>query len=95
MPTVQRQGDPNNAGGLIVAGEPTVRANGIPVATVVSRVTPHPCCGRKGCAAHCNATVNYGSGSVRAMNRAVIYTGVVDSCGHVRSVGSPNVRVAV
>lgn len=94
MPSVQRVGDPNNAGGVITRGIPSVRINGRSVAVVIAPVSPHPCCGRKGCGKHCRATVNYGSSSVRAGGRAIIYTGVVDSCGHVRSVGSPNVRVA-
>lgn len=94
MPRVQRIGDPNTAGGVIIDGVGSVRINGRPVAVVVAHVSPHPCCGRKGCGKHCHATVNRGSSSVRAGGRAIIYNGIVDSCGHVRTVGSPNVNVA-
>lgn len=93
MPTTQRQGDPNTAGGIAVSGVPSVRVNGRPVVVPNISVTPHSCCGSPGCGAHCSAVTTGGSSNVRAGGRPVIRTGVdIDSCGHPRSAGSPNVR---
>ena len=95
MPAVQRQGDANSAGGVATSGEPTVRVNGRAVVVPSISVTPHPCCGKKGCAKHCSATTNGGSATVRAGGKPIIRTtSDVDTCGHARSGGSPNVRVA-
>lgn len=94
MPAAQRQGDPSTAGGVITSGVASVRINGRPVAVPGLSVSPHPCCGRRGCAIHCSAVTRGGSSNVRAGNRAIIRTGSdSDTCGHARSVGSPNVRV--
>jgi uncharacterized Zn-binding protein involved in type VI secretion len=93
MPAVQRQGDPNSAGGINTSGVGSVRVNGRPVVVPGISVTPHPCCGRSGCDAHCSAVTTGGSGTVRAGGKPVIRTAVdSDSCGHPRSAGSPNVR---
>ncbi len=95
MPGVQRLGDPNAAGGIIAAGEATVRINGRPVAVAGQVVTAHPPCGQRGQGQHCNATTVGGSGTVRAGGKPIIRTGQdVDSCGHVRQGGSPDVRVS-
>jgi len=95
MPAVQRQGDANSAGGVATSGEPTVRVNGRAVVVPSISVTPHPCCGGRGCSKHCSATTSGGSATVRAGGKPIIRTtSDVDTCGHPRSGGSPNVRVA-
>jgi uncharacterized Zn-binding protein involved in type VI secretion len=95
MPAVQRQGDANSAGGVAASGVASVRVNGRPVVVPGISVTPHPCCGQKGCAKHCSATTNGGSATVKAGGKPIIRTSAdVDTCGHARSGGSPNVRVA-
>ena len=93
MPAVQRQGDANGAGGVITSGVSSVLVNGRPIATVGLGVSPHPCCGRKGCPpVHCFARTSGGSSSVRVNGRPVSLTGNSDTCGHGRSGGSPNVK---
>lgn len=93
MPAVQRMGDPNSAGGIITSGIGSVLVNGRPIATIGLGVTPHPCCGAKGCPpVHCSAKTSGGAGSVRAGGRPVSLTGNSDTCGHSRSGGSSNVR---
>ena len=93
MPAVQRQGDANSAGGLATSGVSSVRVNGRPVVVPSISVSPHPCCGSQGCSKHCSATTSGGSGTVRVGGKPVIRTSVdVDTCGHPRSGGSPNVR---
>ena len=94
MPAAQRQGDPNTSGGINTSGVGSVRVNGRPVVVPGIVVTPHPCCGAPGCGIHCAAVTSGGSANVRAGGRPVIRTSVdSDTCGHPRSVGSPNVRV--
>ena len=91
---VQRQGDPNSAGGLAIGGEPTVRVNQRAVIVTGSPVTPHPPCGTPGNGIHCAAITTGGSGTVLAGGKPIIRTGKdVDSCGHLRLGGSPNVRI--
>jgi uncharacterized Zn-binding protein involved in type VI secretion len=95
MPAVQRQGDANSAGGVAQSGVSSVRVNGRAVVVPSISVTPHPCCGEKGCSKHCSAKTNGGSATVRAGGKPIIRTSVdKDTCGHPRSGGSPNVRVA-
>ena len=91
MPAVVRRGDINAAGGVAVKGADSVLANGRPVIQPGSPVTPHPCCGAPGCQIHCMAVTTGGSGSVIAEGRPVILVGDVDSCGHARIQGSPDV----
>ena len=40
---IQRVGDKNSAGGIILTGDPTVLINGRPVATIGDSVSHHPC----------------------------------------------------
>lgn len=94
MPGVQRQGDPNVAGGIITSGIGSVRVNGRPIAVPGTSVSPHTCCGSPGCGAHCSATTQGGIGSVRAEGRPIIVNGSSDSCGHSRNSGSGDVRAA-
>lgn len=94
MPNVQRVGDPNTAGGIVTSGIASVRVNGRAVVVPGMSVTPHPCCGQPGCAIHCSAVTQGGSGSVRAGGRGMIRSGVdVDTCGHPRAAGSSTVRI--
>ena len=92
MPPVQRQGDPNGAGGVNTSGVASVRVNGRPIVVPGISVSPHPCCGQNGCGIHCSAVTAGGSGSVRAGSKPVIRTGDADTCGHARVAGSGDVR---
>jgi uncharacterized Zn-binding protein involved in type VI secretion len=93
MPAVQRQGDANGAGGVIVSGIGSVRVNGRPIAVTGLGVSAHPCCGQRGCPPiHCNAQTSGGIGSVLAGGLPVIVTGDSDTCGHSRVGGSGDVR---
>lgn len=93
---VQRIGDANVVGGVILQGDPTVLANFRPVATLGAPVSPHPCCGVKGCPpTHCAAvtvSVNY---TVLVGGLPIVTTGDVDTCGHPRALGSTNVFVGL
>ena len=94
MPGVQRQGDTNTAGGVARGGVASVRINGRPVVINGVSVTPHPCCGQKGCPPiHCHAVTNNGNGTVRAGGIPVVTDGCADTCGHPRRGGSGDVRI--
>lgn len=94
MPAVQRRGDANTAGGVAQGGASSVLVNGRPIMVPGQSVTPHPCCGRKGCPRiHCHATTAGGSGTVFAEGKPVIFTGNADTCGHPRAGGSGDVIV--
>lgn len=95
MPAAVRVGDANSAGGIAQQGVATVIVNGVPIAVNGNPVTPHPCCGAPGCGAHCSAVTTTGSSRVFAGGIPVQYVGCVDTCGHARSQGSPNVVVGV
>jgi uncharacterized Zn-binding protein involved in type VI secretion len=97
MPSIQRQGDTNSAGGAAITGVASVRVNGKPVVVDGTPVTahapwpqrrnnPHP--------PHAATVTAGGSGTVRAGGIPVNRTGDVDRCGHPRQGGSPDVRVA-
>lgn len=87
-----RVGDANSAGGIATLGNPTVRINGRPVALAGGPVTPHPCCGAKGCGIHCVATTTGSSLTVKVMGVPVAVGGSIDTCGHARATGSSSVR---
>jgi uncharacterized Zn-binding protein involved in type VI secretion len=94
--SVQRVGDPNVVGGIILTGDPTVLVNGRPVAIIGARVTPHPCCGAKGCPPiHCAASTTSTNYTVLVGGRPIVTTGDIDTCGHSRSVGSTDVFVGL
>jgi uncharacterized Zn-binding protein involved in type VI secretion len=94
MPGVQRMGDPNNAGGLIISGHMNVKADGRPFAKFMSPVTPHPCCGVKGCTIHCTAKGAFpGSMKVTVNGLPVVKDNDKDTCGHSRMSGSRKVQV--
>ena len=90
---IQRVGDVNTAGGVAVSGAATVRINGRAVVLPGVSVTPHPCCGRRGCPpVHCSAVTVGGRADIRVEGQPAIVTGDVDSCGHARAGGSEDVR---
>jgi uncharacterized Zn-binding protein involved in type VI secretion len=94
MAAVQRQGDANTAGGVAQGGVGSVLVNGRAIMVEGMSVTPHPCCGRKGCPpSHCSAVTTGGNGTVLAGGKPVIFTGAADSCGHARAGGSADVLV--
>lgn len=94
MPAIVRRGDANSAGGVVTGPcAPSVLVNGRPVSVPGDNVTPHPCCGRRGCGSHCSAKTKGGSGTVFAEGRPVILVGNTDTCGHGRIMGSPDVFV--
>jgi uncharacterized Zn-binding protein involved in type VI secretion len=91
---VQRVGDKNSAGGLLLAGDPTVLVNGRPVAVIGGSVTPHPCCGAKGCPpVHCAAKTTSTNSRVLVGGKPIVTAGDVDTCGHSRTLGSTDVIV--
>jgi hypothetical protein len=94
MPAVHRQGDANAGGGVVQQVPQTfVRVTGRLVVVVGSRGSAHPPC--PDTPAHCAgvwATAG-GSGSVRIGGRAVIRAQDLDTCGHPRVGGAPDVRV--
>ena len=94
MPSAVRIGDPNSAGGLAIGtGALSVTINNRPACTPFTAVTPHPCCGRPGCAIHCFAVTTIGSTSVLVEGKPLVYVGSPDICGHVRALGSFDVIV--
>ena len=86
---VVRMTDPNSCGGVPMSGVATVRVNGIPVVVSGASVTPHP----NNKPPHTTARTVAGSSSVRAGGQPIVSASDVDSCGHSRGKGSPNVRI--
>jgi hypothetical protein len=92
--SVQRVGDQNSAGGVITNGDNSVMINGRAVAVQGSSVSPHPCCGQKGCPpTHCNAKTQTTNSTVLVNGVPLILTDDKDTCSHPRASGSPNVLV--
>lgn len=94
MPTVQRRGDSNSAGGIAQGGVESVRVNNRPIMIPNQPVTPHPPYPRRGRNVHNNGSQRTANGvsTVRAGNQRVVVTGDADTCGHPRVGGSNNVR---
>jgi uncharacterized Zn-binding protein involved in type VI secretion len=91
---VQRVGDRNSAGGVINVGDKSVLVNNRPVAVQGARVTPHPCCGAKGCPpVHCSASTTSKNYNVLVNGKPIVTLGDVDTCGHPRVAGSFDVIV--
>ena len=91
---VQRVGDKNSAGGLILNGDPTVLVNGRPIAIQGASVTPHPCCGAEGCPpTHCSAHTQSSSSTILVNGKPLILLNDLDTCGHTRVGGSADVTV--
>ena len=94
MPSVQRVGDRNSAGGVIVNGDSSVLVNGRAVAVQGVSVSAHPCCGQRGCPpTHCNAKTQANNSTVLVNGIPIILSGDVDTCGHPRASGSADVLV--
>jgi uncharacterized Zn-binding protein involved in type VI secretion len=93
MPAVQRVGDRNSAGGVILNGDDTVLVNGRAVAVRGASVSPHAPCGQRGQNIHCNAKTQASTSDVLANGIPLIFTDEVDTCGHTRAGGSPDVTV--
>ena len=89
----QRQGDPNQGGGLIKSGDKSVLINGRPAASPGSSVTPHPPCSPKN-RKHCTAVTTGGSRSVFVNKKPLLASSDKDTCDHGRAMsGSKNVIV--
>jgi uncharacterized Zn-binding protein involved in type VI secretion len=94
VPAVQRVGDQNSAGGVILNGDNTVLVNGRAIAIQGASVSAHPCCGQRGCPpTHCNAKTQTKNSQVLVNGRPLVITDDTDTCGHARAGGSPNVTV--
>jgi uncharacterized Zn-binding protein involved in type VI secretion len=91
---VQRVGDQNSAGGLILRGDNTVLVNGRAIAVQNAPVSPHPCCGAQGCPpVHCNAQTQASTGQILVNGVPLIINNDTDTCGHNRVGGSPDVVI--
>ena len=89
---VQRVGDANAVGGVILEGDPTVLVDGRPIAVLGASITPHPCCGAKGCPpTHCHAETTATTATILVGGKPVVVTGDIDTCGHTRVGGSESV----
>ena len=94
MPAVQRVGDQDSAGGVILNGDDTVLVNGRAVATRGGSVSAHPPCGQKGQPrTHCNAKTQANNSTVLVNGVPLVLSTDTDTCGHPRSGGSPDVIV--
>ena len=91
MPPVQRQGDPNSAGGAATSGVASVRVNNKPIVVDGTSVAGHAPWGRPH-PPHASTVTTGGVGSVRAGNIPVNVDGNSDACGHPRTAGSSDVR---
>lgn len=93
---IVRVHDKNSAGGQVIQGHENITVNGRLLAKQGSPVTPHPCCGSPGCGIHCAATAAYpGHERITANGiRILLKFKDVDTCGHVRAEGSPDVVVS-
>lgn len=91
MPSVQRQGDTNSAGGAATSGVSSVRVNGKPIVVNGIGVSAHAPWGKPH-PPHRAPTTQNGSATVRAGGIPVVRTGDADTCGHARVGGSPDVR---
>ena len=90
-----RWGDANVAGGIATTPRPNVLSSGIPIASFMSPVTPHPCCGgpHPACTIHCVATIAPSVSTVLAGGLPVHKAGNVDTCAHPRAIGHFRVLV--
>jgi len=89
--SVQRLGDPNAGGGLIMSGDPTVLVNGRPIAVLGGSVSPHPPCPKP--STHCRAQTQANQFTVLVNGKPAITTGAIDTCGHSRGIGSLDVII--
>jgi uncharacterized Zn-binding protein involved in type VI secretion len=91
---VQRLGDPNDLGGVILECDPTILVNGRPIAFYGAAVSAHPCCGAEGCPPiHCAAFTTSTNYNVLVYGFPIVTDGDVDTCGDIRTGGSFDVIV--
>ena len=90
MALVVRQTDSNICGGMVMAGSPTVRVNGLPVAVNNNPVSAHADFKNPHVAGRTKASQNK---TVRAGSVPIVVSTDQDTCNHLRGVGSPNVRI--
>lgn len=90
---IQRVGDANSAGGVINDWDTVVYANDRKVAVRGLPVTPHPCYPRRGCGIHGSAKTQNSQAVVFVSGIPVVKTTDLDTCGHPRQGGSPDVFV--
>lgn len=91
MASIQRVGDRNEAGGVILTGDSTVFLNGRQIAVQGAPVSPHPPCPRP--ASHCSAKTQSSNSTIYVNGKQVILSNDIDTCGHKRSGGSPDVFI--
>ena len=89
---VQRQGDPNSGGGLALVGHNNVVVNGRRAAIPLTPFSPHPPCPLV--VKHCIGVIAVSgtSKSVFANGKPLVIDGGTDSCGHIRILGSFDVK---
>lgn len=92
---IQRLGDPNELGGVILEGDPTILVNFRPIAFLGAAVGPHPCCGVEGCEIHCAAFTTSTNYDVLIYGLPVVTDGDIDTCGDIRVAGSFDVIVGL
>ena len=86
---VCRVGDVNALGGVIIEGDPTILVEGRPIAFFGAAVSPHPCCGAKGCPpTHCAAFITSTNYTVLVGGFPIVTIGEIDTCGDIRVTGS-------
>ena len=95
MPGVARLGDIVGPGGVLVAPVvPSITVDGRPVAHIGTMVTPHMCCGMKGCPpTHCFSSVVMGDPNVTVNGIPIAYKGAFTLCGHTIKTASSGVTV--
>lgn len=91
MAAVQRVGDRNAAGGVILNGDTSVFVNGRAIAVQGASVSAHPPCPKPG--THCNAKTQPTNSTVLINGKQVILTNDTDTCGHKRTGGSTDVFI--
>jgi uncharacterized Zn-binding protein involved in type VI secretion len=86
---IVRVGDVNSGGGRVISGDPSVRINKLDVAVEGSPVTPHP--RPKGAIQHDIAQCRATESRIKVKGKRIILVNDIDTCGHARIQGSPNV----
>jgi len=86
MPAVQRVGDQDSAGGVIQNGDNTVLVNGRAIAVRGASVSAHA-------PDHYNAKTQTNNSTVLVNGVPVVTSSDIDTCGHPRSGGSPDVII--
>lgn len=91
MPAVQREGDFNIFGGIIVSGDNSVNVNGRAIALAGTPVTPHPPCSKKAWK-HCVSFTKPGTQRTFVNGQSISLTFKADFCGCLRIGGSGDVN---